>query len=123
MKKSLGHQLDREKQKITARLAPLIGGKEPKQPGAPEFNAPRAKYELAARVRAVSCGGLPVLHDLVRSVGLPESIDKELGILKRARQPFQRVSSVVPSAPYRTLSHPSWRHGTSTMSIGPRSWH
>ena len=85
MKKSLGHQLDREKQKITARLAPLIGGKEPKQPGAPEFNAPRAKYELAARVRAVSCGGLPVLHDLVRSVGLPESIDKELGILKRAR--------------------------------------
>jgi hypothetical protein len=67
------------------RLAPLMGGKAPKEPGAPEFNAPRAKYEIAERVRAVTCGGLPAMHDLVRSVGLPESIDDQLGILKRAR--------------------------------------
>ena len=85
MKANVGRQLDREKRKIGARLAPLMGGKEPKQPGAPEFNAPRAKYELAERVRAVTSGGLAAVHDLVRSVGLPESIDAELGILKRAR--------------------------------------
>ena len=85
MKASVGRQLDREKRKISARLAPLRGGKEPKEPGAPEFNAPRAKYEIAERVRAVTCGGLPAMHDLVRSVGLPESIDEKLGILKRAR--------------------------------------
>ena len=28
------------------------------------------------------------MHDLVRAVGLPESIDAQLGILKRAR-PYQ----------------------------------
>jgi Transposase DDE domain group 1 len=85
VKTSVGHQLDREKRKISERLAPLMGGKDPKEPGAPEFNAPRAKYEIAERVRAVTCGGLPAMHDLVRSVGLPESIDDQLGILKRAR--------------------------------------
>ena len=85
MKTSVGRQLGREKRKILARLAPLRGGKEPKKPGAPEFNGPRAKYEIAERIRAVPCGGRPAMHDLVRSVGLPESIDQELGILKRAR--------------------------------------
>lgn len=85
MKTSVGRQLDREKRKIGARLAPLMGGKEPKRPGSPEFDAPRAKYEIAERVRAVTCGGLPAMHDLVRGVGLPEAIDQQLGILKRAR--------------------------------------
>lgn len=85
MKASVRHQLDREKRKIVARLAPLMGGKEPKNPDAPEFNAPRAKYELGERVRAVTCGGLPAMHDLVRGIGLPEAIDQHLGILKRAR--------------------------------------
>lgn len=63
----------------------MRGGKEPKNPDAPEFNAPRAKYEVAERVRAVACGGLAAMHDLVRGVGLPEAIDQQLGILKRAR--------------------------------------
>lgn len=71
-----------------------MGGKEPKRPGAPEFSAPRAKYELAERVRAVACGGLPAMHDLVRSVGLPEAIDAGLGILKRAR-PYQDSDHVL----------------------------
>ena len=85
MKATVRHQLEREKRRIDARLAPLMGGKEPKKPGSPEFNAPRAKYEIAERVRAVTCGGLPAMHDLVRDVGLAESIDEQLGILKRAR--------------------------------------
>jgi hypothetical protein len=85
VKASVGRQLDREKRKIIARLAPLMGGKEPKKPGSPEFDAPRARYEIAERVRAVTCGGLPAMHDLVRGVGLPEAIDQQLGILKRAR--------------------------------------
>jgi Transposase DDE domain group 1 len=85
VKATVRHQLEREKQRIDARLAPLMGGKEPKKPGSPEFNAPRAKYEMSERVRAVTCGGLPAMHDLVRSVGLVDSIDEQLGILKRAR--------------------------------------
>ena len=85
MKATVRDQLQREKRKIDARLAPLMGGKEPKKPGSPEFNTPRAKYEMSERVRAVTCGGLPAMHDLVRGVGLPEAIDQQLGILKRAR--------------------------------------
>lgn len=85
MKTTVGQRLDQEKRKIIARLAPLMGGKEPKNPRAPEFNGPRAKYEIAERVRAVACGGLAAMHDLVRGVGLPEAIDRQLGILKRAR--------------------------------------
>jgi hypothetical protein len=85
VKTTVRHQLEREKRKIDARLAPFMGGKEPKKPGSPEFNAPRAKYEVSERVRAVTCGGLPAMHDLVRSLKLPESIDEQLGIPKRAR--------------------------------------
>lgn len=85
MKTIVGRRLEREKRKILDRLAPLIGGKEPKKPGCAEFDAPRAKYELADRVRAVACGGLPAMHDLVRRIGLPQAIDEQLGILKRAR--------------------------------------
>ena len=85
MKANVGRQLEREKRKIEARLAPLVGGKEPKAPGAPEFNAPQAKYEMGERVRAVPCGGLAAMHDLVRGMGLPGAIDEQLGILKRAR--------------------------------------
>jgi hypothetical protein len=85
VKASVRRQLEREKREIEARLAPLIGGKEPKTPGAPEFNAPAAKYEVAERTRAVTYGGLAAMHDLVRGVGLPAAIDEQLGILKRAR--------------------------------------
>lgn len=101
MKPSVGRQLGREKQKIIARLAPLIGGKEPKQPESPEFNAPRAKYGLSERVRAVTCGGLSAMHDLVRAAGLPESIDAQLGILKRPR-PY-RDSDHVLNIAYNAL--------------------
>jgi hypothetical protein len=71
-----------------------MGGKEPKAPGQPEFNAPRAKYEIAQRVRAVPYGGLAALHDLVREIGLPELLDSQLGILKRAR-PYQDSDHVL----------------------------
>jgi hypothetical protein len=85
VKATVRDQLDREKRRIDARLAPLMGGKEPRKPGSPAFNAPRAKYEMSDRIRAVTCGGLPAMHDLVRSVGLPKLIDEQLGILKRQR--------------------------------------
>ena len=78
-----------------------MGGKEPKKPGSPEFDAPHAKYEMSDRIRAVTCGGLPAMHDLVRSVGLPESIDGQLGILKRAR-PY-RDSDHVLNIAYNVL--------------------
>lgn len=94
MKRSIRRRLEREKNKITKRLAPLIGGKEPRVPGRPELDGPRAQYELAERVRAVPSGGLAAIHDLVREVGLPELIDEHLCILKRAR-PYQDSDHVL----------------------------
>jgi hypothetical protein len=67
------------------RLAPLIGGTEPRQPGRPEFGGPRPTYEMASRTHAVTCGGISAIHHLVRRIGLPELLDSGLAILKRPR--------------------------------------
>lgn len=94
MKPILRHQLDRRKQEIAKRLEPLIGGTEPKQEGQPEFSGPRPTYELAERSRAIPYGGIGAIHQLVRNVGLPERIDSQLEILKRAR-PYQDSDHVL----------------------------
>ena len=94
MKPKLRRQWERGKRKILERLAPLIGGTEPRQPGRPEFSGPRPKYEIAGRTHAVVCGGIGAMHHLVRRVGLPEMLDAELGILKRAR-PYQDSDHVL----------------------------
>lgn len=94
MKATIRRQVERGKREIKARLAPLIGGKEPKQEGQPELSGPRPTYEIAERVRAVPCGGIAAVHQLVRDVGLPQLIDARLGILKRAR-PYQDSDHVL----------------------------
>jgi hypothetical protein len=76
------------------RLAPLIGGTEPRQAGHPEFSGPRPTYEMAGRTRAVACGGISAIHHLVRQLGLPEAINAELHVLKRAR-PYQDSDHVL----------------------------
>jgi hypothetical protein len=76
------------------RLAPLMGGTEPRQPGRPEFSGPQPTYELASRTRAIGCGGIGVVHELVRRIGLPEMLDAALGILKQAR-PYQDSDHVL----------------------------
>ena len=94
MKRKLRRQLEQGKRRILERLAPLIGGTEPKQEGRPEFSGPRPAYELAERARAVPYGGLAAIHQLVREIGLPEIVDSQLDILKRAR-PYQDSDHVL----------------------------
>jgi len=77
-----------------ARLAPLMGGTDPKQPGRPEFSGPRPTYELVSRTHAIGCGGIGMIHELVRRLRLPEKIDAALGVLKRAR-PYQDSDHVL----------------------------
>ena len=72
----------------------MIGGTEPTQAGRPEFSGPRPTYEMAGRTRAVTCGGVSAIHHLVRQLGLPEAIDAELHVLKRAR-PYQDSDHVL----------------------------
>ena len=84
MKQTIHRLLDREKREIDARLSEAEGGMEPRDDGQPEFSGPSPTYEIAERVSAVPYGGLAVMHQLVRAVGLPERIDAGLGILQRA---------------------------------------
>lgn len=84
MKKSIRRRLDREKRKIIARLAPLIGGTEPRGDG-PELRASGMTYELAQRTRAIPCGGVGAIMGLVESVGLPAAINERARVLKMAR--------------------------------------
>lgn len=85
VKRSIRRRIAREKKRILDRLEPFIGGTEPKVPGQPEFSGPPPTYEYAERTRAVPCGGLPALHQILRDLGLPQLIDQRLCILKRAR--------------------------------------
>ena len=94
MKPIIRGQLDRRKREIERRLAPLIGGAEPRPGGQPEFAGPRPTYELAERVEAISCGGIGAIHQLVRSLGLPRLLDEQLKILKRHR-PYRESDHVL----------------------------
>jgi len=94
VKPKLRRQWERGKTKILQRLAPLIGGTEPRQRGLPELCGPRPTYKIAGRAQAIACGGIAAIHHLARRVGLPQQIDAELGILKRAR-PYQDSDHVL----------------------------
>lgn len=85
MKPIIRRRLDQEKRKILRRLAPFMGGTEPFVDGQPEFSAPRPIYEMAERTRAISCAGVLAVLALAKEVGLPQAIDAQLDILKRAR--------------------------------------
>lgn len=102
MKPILRRQLDRGKRRIHERLAPFVGGTEPRRDGQPEFSGPRPTYEIADRVQAVPYGGLPAVHQLVREVGLAGQIDGRLKVLRRAR-PY-RDSDHVLNIAYNIVS-------------------
>lgn len=85
MKPIIRRQLDQRKRGIAKRLEPFIGGTEPRPGGRPEFSGPRPTYEIAERAEAIPCGGIGVVHQLVRAIGLPQMVDEQLQLLKRHR--------------------------------------
>ena len=85
MKRKIRRQFERGKRKIVRRLARFFGGTDPRREGRPEFGGPRPTYEMAERIEAIPCGGIGIIHDLVRQVGLPAQIDSALELLKRHR--------------------------------------
>ena len=40
-------------------------------------------YEMAARVQAIPCGGIALIHELVRATGLAERIDERVHVFKK----------------------------------------
>jgi hypothetical protein len=74
----LRNRIGNRKRRIERRLDPA------KRPGGaePQFSASNIHYEMAARTRAINCGGIGVAHLLARQLGLIEAIDNDLHVLK-----------------------------------------
>lgn len=83
-KKTTRQHLRNAKRKIQRRLDEAKGGMKPRRDG-PEFTSEVAHVEFADRTKAISCGGLGVMHNLVQRLGLPRAIDDELALLKQHR--------------------------------------
>ena len=90
--KNLRARLRNEEKKIGRRLAQAEGGREPRD-GGPELAGGDVRYELSARVRAISAGGIGVVHKLAQKVGLVDALD-ELQILKRHR-PYRESDHIL----------------------------
>jgi hypothetical protein len=78
----LDARLDRDWQPETA--VPVLGG-EP------------LCYELSERTTAIDCGGLGVMTELAKYIGLPEAIDESLDLLRRHR-PYHESDHVLNMA-------------------------
>ena len=70
-------QLQRRQRRIRQRLEGSGGGA-----ARPVFAAANIHYELAEKSHGIACGGIGSMHLLVRRLGLPEIIDRELHLLK-----------------------------------------
>jgi len=58
-------------------------------------------YEVSARVNAIHCGGIGLVDQMVRSLGLPDAIDRTVHLLKVHRPYFE--SDHVLSIAYNVL--------------------
>jgi len=49
----------------------------------PMIAGSNVRYEMSARIEATPCGGIGLIHEMVRSIGLAESIDRRVEVFKR----------------------------------------
>ena len=79
MKRKTHQRLARHKRRIRDRLARRHWANQPQ----PMLRARNVRYELTDRDRAVTCGGIGVVHLLAHQVGLPQAIDRNIHLLKQ----------------------------------------
>lgn len=77
MKKNIAKMNQARKRKMLRRC-------EPKRAdlGRPQLSAGDLSFELGQRTNAISAGGLPLIHKMCESLGLKETIDKRVHVLK-----------------------------------------
>ena len=71
--------LEKRKRSLSQRLD--LAKRCPDQPG-PVFQASNIHYEVSEKVRAIGCGGIGAIHQMVKKIGLVEEIDRHLVLLK-----------------------------------------
>ena len=89
MKTKIKDRLRRAKRRISRRLE---GARE--DLGRPMFAPEGIRVELADKVRAISTGGIGVVHQLAREVGVVEAIDRRVHVLKMHR-PYHESDHVL----------------------------
>src|SRR5438270_8682346 len=87
------------KAKIRRRLDRPVTAPSPQ----PVLTAANIHYEVAAKARAIACGGIGAIHLLVRKLGLAEAIDERLHLLKY-HLPYHESDHVLNFA-YNALCH------------------
>ena len=83
MKKRIAKKLAQRKRKIRKRLGNRSLPEEPR----PMLNPGTIQYEMADRVRGITCGGIGAVQMLVQKLGLDQAIDRHLRIFK-LRNPY-----------------------------------
>jgi hypothetical protein len=94
MNRKIRGLLESRKRRIKARLEPVIGGREPRVEGQPELTTQRIHYQMAERAQAIPYGGIGAIHQMVRTLGLADRIDSELGVIRQPR-PYQDSDHVL----------------------------
>lgn len=89
MKRSIQDRLRKSKQRILRRLE---GSREDQ--GKPMFAATNVRIELADKVRAIGVGGIGLMHQLAREIGLVAAIDRRVHLLKIHR-PYHESDHVL----------------------------
>ena len=98
MKPITHRKLARCQRRIRDRLAHRHWKDQPH----PMLRTRHIRYELSDRDRAITCGGLGVIHLLAHQVGLPQAIDRNVHMLKRHVPYFE--SDHVLSLAYNILA-------------------
>src|SRR5919108_5082591 len=98
MKKYTRDMVRRRKCRIDYRLRDRTWKSQPK----PMLKASNMRYEMGARLRGTAVGGIGMMHLLARRVGLIESLDNKVEVLKR-HLPYHESDHVLNIA-YNALS-------------------
>ena len=77
MKNNVRRQLERQKRRRNRNIK-----KQKKRMQSPMLRCPKTKLELSEKTKAVNCGGLTFVQQMVRQVGLAESINRHCPIFK-----------------------------------------
>jgi hypothetical protein len=86
---NIQNRLRKAKQRIARRLA---GGREDQ--GKPMLSGKEIRVELSDKVRAIGVGGIGLMHQLARRIGLVEAIDRRVHVLKLHR-PYHESDHVL----------------------------
>ena len=90
MKKSLQRKITKGKRSLAKRLERKNYADQP----SPMFQARNIEYEMADRTQAVDCGGIGLMHKMVKELGLVKALDDNLELLKSHR-PYHESDHVL----------------------------